>query len=85
MANQGVLDKSVKITISLPASLLNIIDLLVQEQSSNRSAVIAEILSKIAQERFEAEMREGYLAMADLAKEVAEDYRSVGNETLIEY
>ncbi len=79
------MEKSIKITISLPAYLLDTIDALVKEQASNRSAVIADVLDKIAEERFEAEMREGYLEMAELAREMAEDYRPIANETLIEY
>ena len=69
-----------KITISLPASILELVDQLAQEQASNRSAVIAGMVEKLAQERFETEMREGYIANHDLAQQMAEDNLAAGNE-----
>ncbi len=85
MANSTALDRSKKVTISLPASLLEIIDNLAQERKESRSVIIAEMVRKIADEEFEAEMREGYLANAEFAKQLAEEDMEAGNENWPEW
>ncbi len=74
-------DKTRKIIIRLPASLLELVDTLVQERQSNRSAIIAELLGKIKRERYEIMMREAYLANAEEAEEIAEEYIKLVGET----
>ena len=75
MSTQVNLDRTEKITISIPASLLATVDELVKEHKSSRSnKMIVEILSKAAQERFEAEIREICLENAEEAQEIAEEF-----------
>jgi metal-responsive CopG/Arc/MetJ family transcriptional regulator len=74
MTTQTKMDRTEKITISIPASLLATIDELVKERKSNRSAVIAELVRKLEREKFEAEMRDAYLENAEEAQQIAEEW-----------
>jgi metal-responsive CopG/Arc/MetJ family transcriptional regulator len=85
MANGTTKERAKKITISLPANLLKRIDALVEENQSNRSAVIADLVRKLDQERFEEEMREGYIANAELSKQIAEEWEPLVNKTWPEW
>ena len=54
------LQKAIKTTISLPASLLQVADRLAKKHSSTRSGVIAELLKKEENAELEALMAQGY-------------------------
>lgn len=81
----STIDRAKKITISLPTSLLHLVDNIAQEQQSSRSAVIASVLEKLAQERFEEEMRLAYLENAEEAEEIAGDFSKIEHETWPEW
>ena len=85
MATRNGSEQLEKITISIPASLLVTVDKLVAESKSNRSAVIVELVRKVSQTRFETEMQEGYVAMAGLARELAEESVETVNATWPEW
>ncbi len=85
MAVRAIQERSEKITISIPASLLATVDELARERKSSRSAIIAELVRKLAQEKLEEELREGYLANAEFAKELAEADLEAGNEVWSEW
>ena len=74
MTTQTKIDRTEKITISIPASLLATIDELVKERKSNRSAVIAELVRKLEREKFEAEMRDAALENAEEGLQIAEEW-----------
>ncbi len=78
-------DKSAKFTISLPSSIVEVLDELVEEKHSNRSAVVASLLRDVALKRLEAEMQAGYEAMYDFAKELAEEDFQATSETWPDY
>lgn len=54
------MQKVSKITISLPPSLVDVVDRLAKERSTTRSGVIAELLKKEVKAEIEALMAQGY-------------------------
>ena len=54
------MQRASKITISIPASLLDVADRLAKKRSSTRSGVIAELLKKEEKAEIEALMAQGY-------------------------
>ncbi len=62
-----------KITLNLPTSVLKLLDSLSTEQPSDRSARLERLICEMVQERFETEMREGYLANAEEDRQIAEE------------
>lgn len=74
-------ERARKITISLPASILTLIDQMAKEQATSRSAVIAQVMEKLAQERFETELEEAYSENAQEGQLIAEEFLSVTEET----
>ena len=62
-----------KITISLPKDLLEVADRLAKERAVSRSSVIADLLKKEERARIEALMIEGYKAMAEEDRRLAEE------------
>ncbi len=54
------IQKTSKITISLPPSLLNVADRLAKERSTTRSGVIAELLKKEEKVEIQKLMARGY-------------------------
>ncbi len=62
-----------KITISLPKELLEVADRLAKERAVSRSNVIAQLIKKAERERIEALMIEGYKAMAEEDRRLAQE------------
>ena len=54
----------VKVTVSVPAELVKMADKVAKERKTSRSKVVASCLEELAKKRLEAEMEEGYRAMA---------------------
>jgi metal-responsive CopG/Arc/MetJ family transcriptional regulator len=54
----------VKVTVSVPSELVKMADKVAKERKTSRSKVVASCLEELAKKRLEAEMEEGYLAMA---------------------
>jgi metal-responsive CopG/Arc/MetJ family transcriptional regulator len=54
----------VKVTVSVPSELLKMADKVAKERKTSRSKVVASCLEELAKQRLEAEMEEGYRAMA---------------------
>ena len=74
-------ERARKITISLPASILTMIDQMAKEQATSRSAVIAQVMEKLAQQRFETELEEAYAENAQEGQLIAEEFLPVMEET----
>jgi metal-responsive CopG/Arc/MetJ family transcriptional regulator len=55
---------AVKLTISVPASLLAIADEVASEQRISRSRVVAACLQELADKRLRGKMQTGYKALA---------------------
>lgn len=53
-----------KITVSLPRELIALTDEIAREKRVSRSKVVSACLRELAEKRLEAEMEEGYKAMA---------------------
>ncbi len=62
-----------KVTISLPANLIDYADRLAKERVTTRSGVIASLLEKEERSRIDALMEEGYREMADENQRIAEE------------
>jgi len=54
----------VKVTVSVPSELVKMADKVAKERKTSRSKVVSSCLEELAKKRLEAEMEEGYLAMA---------------------
>lgn len=68
-----VASKVAKITISLPRDLLDVADRLAKERAVSRSSVIAQLLRQEERARIEALMIEGYKAMAEENRKLAQE------------
>jgi metal-responsive CopG/Arc/MetJ family transcriptional regulator len=68
-----VANKVAKVTISLPQHLLDIADRLAEENATSRSSIIAHLLQKEERARVEALMIEGYKAMAEENRKLAQE------------
>ena len=55
---------AVKLTISVPQSLLAIVNEVAAEQKTSRSRVVAACLQELAQKRLQGKMQAGYKALA---------------------
>ena len=75
----------VKVTISLPADLLQLADETAQVEEKPRSGIIREALALYVKERERQEMIRGYQEMAALNQELAEEDRAAVNEVWAEY
>lgn len=73
-----------KITISINEDFLNELDKIAKLQQTNRSKLINEALKVWEKERIEAELKQGYLAMAKEDKKIAEENLKIIRETLNE-
>jgi metal-responsive CopG/Arc/MetJ family transcriptional regulator len=60
-----------KVTISLPREMLLFADRMAKEKKISRSKAIASCLEEAARKQFEAELEEGYRAMAKEHEEFA--------------
>ena len=65
--------KTGKITISLPQSLLELADRIARERSTTRSGVIAQLLKKEEEEIIRGLMEQGYREMAEENLRLAEE------------
>ena len=54
----------VKLTISVPAELVKLADKVAKEKKISRSKVVSTCLQELAKQRFQADLEEGYKAMA---------------------
>ena len=54
----------VKLTISVPRELVKMADKVAKEKKISRSKVVTSCLQELAKQRLEAELEEGYRAMA---------------------
>ena len=54
----------VKVTVSVPSELVKMADKVAKERKTSRSKVVSSCLEELAKQRLEAEMEEGYRAMA---------------------
>ena len=54
----------VKVTVSVPSELVKMADKVAKERKTSRSKVVSSCLEDLAKKRLEAEMEEGYRAMA---------------------
>ena len=54
----------VKLTVSVPAELVKLADKVAKEKKISRSKVVSSCLQELAKQRFEADLEEGYKAMA---------------------
>ena len=54
----------VKLTVSVPAELVKMADKVAKEKKISRSKVVSSCLQELAKQRFQAELEEGYRAMA---------------------
>jgi metal-responsive CopG/Arc/MetJ family transcriptional regulator len=54
----------IKVTVSVPADLVKLADMVAKEKKISRSKVVSSCLQELANQRSQAEMEEGYRAMA---------------------
>ncbi len=78
-----------KVMITLPENLLREVDVVVQVEKKNRSEFIREILIGYLQKRKRKEteelLKQGYLQLAQIHREIAEVAVGVETETLEAY
>lgn len=70
--HQEAMSMNAKIAISLPEKLLPFLDQLAQKWATTRSGALAELIRKAEQEEINAQLKEGYIEMAELHKKDAE-------------
>jgi metal-responsive CopG/Arc/MetJ family transcriptional regulator len=78
----------VKLTVSIPEELVKLADKVAKEKKISRSKVVSSCLQELAKQRLQAELEEGYRAMAKdrvREKEALEwaeaTFKDVSNET----
>lgn len=64
--------EAVRVTISLSKDLVLFIDKVAEERKTNRSEVVSSCLQGAAKKQLEAELEEGYRAMAEEHRKMAE-------------
>jgi metal-responsive CopG/Arc/MetJ family transcriptional regulator len=74
------MQKTVKVTISLPAELLRRADETAHAEQKPRSGVIRDALVSYMRERERQEMIKGYQEMAVLGRRLAEEANEATNE-----
>jgi metal-responsive CopG/Arc/MetJ family transcriptional regulator len=75
----------VKLTVSVPADLVKMADKVARERKTSRSKVVSSCLQELAKKRFEAELEEGYRAMAADEKRLARETFEIQAEVLPEW
>jgi metal-responsive CopG/Arc/MetJ family transcriptional regulator len=75
----------VKLTVSVPAELVKMADKVARERKTSRSKVVSSCLQELAKKRFEAELEEGYRAMAKEEKRLARETFEVQAEVVPEW
>ena len=72
--------QTIKLTISLPRSLVSFADDLAKGRNVTRSKVFSDILQEFAEQRKRNQMIEGYRAMASENRRFAEDILPIASE-----
>ena len=75
----------VKLTVSVPAELVKMADKVAKEKKISRSKVVSSCLQELAKQRFQAELKEGYKAMAKDEKQLARETFEVQSEIVPEW
>ena len=65
--------QTVKMTVSIPEELVKIADRVAKERKTSRSKVVSSCLEELAKRKLNAELEEGYRAMAKVNKQVADE------------
>jgi metal-responsive CopG/Arc/MetJ family transcriptional regulator len=63
----------VKLTVSIPKELVKMADKVAKEKKISRSKVVTSCLQELAKQRLQAELEEGYRAMAKINKQLANE------------
>lgn len=71
-----------KMTVTIDASLIGVLDRLSHERKESRSRIVEEAIRSWQRSRIKEELIEGYRAMAKEDVETAEDHLSAGFKTL---
>jgi len=74
--------ESVKLTVSVPRSLVKLADTVAKEKKTSRSKVVAACLQELAKQRLEKELEEGYRAMAKIHKQLASESFKMQREVI---
>jgi len=77
--------QAIKLTISLPRELAQLTDEVAKEWQVSRSKVVSSCLQELAKKRFQADMEEGYKAMAKENLEFATLAMDLAHEVLPEW
>ena len=75
----------VKLTVSVPAELVKLADKIAKEKKISRSKVVSSCLQELAKQRFQADLEEGYKAMAKEEKQLARETFEVQSEIVPEW
>ena len=75
----------VKVTVSIPADLVKMADKVAKERKISRSKVVSSCLRELAKQRFQAELEEGYRAMAEEEKRLARETFEAQREVVPEW
>jgi metal-responsive CopG/Arc/MetJ family transcriptional regulator len=75
----------VKLTVSVPAELVKLADKVAKEKKISRSKVVSSCLQELAKQRFQADLEEGYKAMAKEEKKLARETFEVQSEIVPEW
>jgi metal-responsive CopG/Arc/MetJ family transcriptional regulator len=75
----------IKLTVSLPAELIKATDKIAKDKKLTRSKLVAMCLKKLAEEHVQAEMIEGYKAMAEENRQIATLAKKRQSEILPEW
>ena len=75
----------VKLTVSVPAELVKLADKVAKEKKISRSKVVSSCLQELAKQRFQADLEEGYKAMAKEGRKLARETFEVQSEIVPEW
>ena len=75
----------VKVTVSVPVDLVKMADKVAKERKTSRSKVVSSCLQELAKQRFQAELEEGYRAMAAEEKRLARETFEAQREVVPEW
>jgi metal-responsive CopG/Arc/MetJ family transcriptional regulator len=75
----------VKVTVSVPKDLVKMADKVAKERKTSRSKVVSSCLQELAKQRFQAELEEGYRAMAEEEKRLDRETFEVQREVVPEW
>jgi metal-responsive CopG/Arc/MetJ family transcriptional regulator len=75
----------VKLTVSIPKELVKMADKVAKEKKISRSKVVTSCLQELAKQRLQAELEEGYRAMAKINKQLANETFEAQREIVPEW